>query len=118
MNENLPPPNRAIGWYRFIVWLLPSLVVPVLIALGLVIGGGIGASAAVGGGLFVLNSLGHLDARLSCHQRRVSPESPEAGRGWTLATYLILQIVVIVPVMTFALVYAICAATFDYRSIR
>ena len=27
MNENLPPPNRAIGWYRFMLWLMPAFVV-------------------------------------------------------------------------------------------
>jgi len=35
MNENLPPPNRALGWYRFMLWMMPAFVV---------IGTGIGLS--------------------------------------------------------------------------
>lgn len=26
MSENLPPPNRALGWYRFLLWVMPSCV--------------------------------------------------------------------------------------------
>jgi len=26
MNENLPPPNRALAWYRFMLWMMPACV--------------------------------------------------------------------------------------------
>jgi nitrate reductase NapE component len=26
MTPNLPPPNRAIGWYRFMLWVMPTCV--------------------------------------------------------------------------------------------
>jgi len=29
MNGNLPPPNRALGWYRFMLWMMPAFVVVV-----------------------------------------------------------------------------------------
>jgi len=114
MNQDLlpPPPNHAIGWYRFIVWLLPSLILPVLIFLvGLGIAGDAAIAEVVVSGAAVLIACGQLDARLSCHQRGVLPKSPQAGQGWKLATYLMLQIIVILPLMSIALIYAICSTT-------
>lgn len=26
MNDGLPPPNRAIGWYRFLLWVMPTCI--------------------------------------------------------------------------------------------
>jgi hypothetical protein len=26
MNRDLPPPNRAIGWYRFMLWMMPTCI--------------------------------------------------------------------------------------------
>lgn len=26
MNPDLPPPNRAIGWYRFMLWMMPTCI--------------------------------------------------------------------------------------------
>lgn len=26
MNSEVPPPNRAIGWYRFMLWMMPTCI--------------------------------------------------------------------------------------------
>jgi hypothetical protein len=26
MNPGFPPPNRAIGWYRFMLWMMPTCI--------------------------------------------------------------------------------------------
>jgi hypothetical protein len=26
MNPDIPPPNRAIGWYRFMLWMMPTCI--------------------------------------------------------------------------------------------
>jgi hypothetical protein len=111
MNGELPPPNRAIGWYRFIVWVMPSLILPALIFLGLGFAEETALAVVVVSGAAVLIAFGLLDARLSCHQRGIIPKSRQAGQGWKLATYLMLQIIVILPVMSIALIYAICSTT-------
>ncbi|HEY1122376.1 MAG TPA: hypothetical protein VGE67_12280 [Haloferula sp.] len=112
MNEELASPSSAIGRYRFIAWVMPALIFPVLAVLGICHAGSAWMVAAIVVEVPVLIAFGQLDGRLFCRQYGISLESREAGLGWRLATYLLWQIAVIVPVVTFALLYAFLAWAF------
>jgi hypothetical protein len=79
------------------------LLLPFEAFLGLALEGAAGPAVAVATGLAALIFLGRVDARLICRQRGVPLGSPEAGLGWRTATYLMLQVVVILPAMAFVL---------------
>lgn len=109
MNVEIAPPSCAIGRYRFIAWVMPALIFPVLELLGIRFAESAWMMAAIVAEVPILIAFGQLDGRLYCRQRGISLESREAGLGWRLATYLLLQIAVIVPAVTFALLYALMA---------
>ena len=112
MNEELASPSSAIGRYRFIAWVMPALIFPVLALLGLRFAESAWMMAAIVAEVPILIVFGQLDGRLYCRQHGISLESREAGLGWRLATYLLWQIAVIVPAVTFALLYALLAWAF------
>lgn len=102
MSENLPPPNRALEWYRFVLWLMPSCVcIAVFRGIDL-IGRQIGLPNRAALALWILATvlstilLAFFDARLSCCERRVATRSPEAEIVPNMILFLILQVILIV----------------------
>jgi hypothetical protein len=110
MNENLPP-NRAIGWYRFMLWMMPTCVAitsafgfawlsdllrfragDLLIATWFVLN----IAAAIGIGIF--------QARLGCPNLRHRDGRPTTGQ---VVSFVMLQFL-IVPVLTFVVGYGCC----------
>lgn len=94
MSTQLLPPRRALGWLRFIVWIMPTfLSFPVfLVLLGLF--HYMAPSLAWVAVLVVvaLFCLAKYDALLSCQQRRMVKDDPKAKIGRNAFVYILLQL--------------------------
>jgi hypothetical protein len=111
MNESLPPPNRAIGWYRFMLWVMPTCVA-LTTAFGSVWASGMwGVNVdLLVLGWFVLNSLATVGLAVFEAKLRNRPDGPvslktDAG----VIRFFLLQIL-IVPSLSLALFFAVCLA--------
>jgi hypothetical protein len=105
MNEEPEESNQSVGWLRFTVWIMPScmmliFLLPDLLAfpfarelITLVVLGGIGY-------------LAYYDALLSCQQRRIPPNDPQAGIAGKMAVFLLLQLL-IVPILWFTIAWGL-----------
>ena len=107
MNEILPPPNRAIRWYRLMLWMMPTVIF-YTIGMGLSM---LGSGWALRHGMLSYGMLicslvilvsaiaiGSLDARLCYQQRRVTPGSRQANVVWDTFHFVVGQ-VLIIPAM-------------------
>jgi magnesium-transporting ATPase (P-type) len=111
MNEIPPPPNRAIGWYRFMLWVMPTCVA-ITSAFGLGWLAGhlrslndnsliwiwvvLNIVAAIGIGIF--------QARLESPNLRRRDGSVRPAR---VVSFVMLQFI-IVPVLSFVVGYGCC----------
>lgn len=104
MNLDLPPPNRAIGWYRLMLWMMPTVIFYTT-AIGLSL---LGWGWAVRHGrlsygmpICILVTLvsaivtGILEARLSYQQRRVTPGSRRANVAVDTFHFVAAQVFII-----------------------
>lgn len=110
MNPDLPAQNRAIGWYRFMLWMLPwSIAAPTCFgAVWLESRYGGSGGAWLAGWLVVSLSatagIGALDDRLKASQKgKVAP----VARGNVLR-FMFLQIFII-PWFAMAVFFAVCS---------
>ena len=111
IEPKIPPPNRALGWYRFIVWVMPTCVA---LATGL---GCIWLNSVQKWngdllvlGWFVINTaaivgLAGFDAKL--RNRPDHPVALKTDEG--VVRFFLLQLLII-PLLTFALFFAACVA--------
>ena len=111
MNQDLPPPNRAIGWYRFIVWVMPTCVA-LTTAPGFI---WLNSKLRWNGdllvlGWFVINTvaivgLAVFDAKL--RNRPDHPVSLKTDAG--VVRFFLLQLLII-PLLSIVLPFAACVA--------
>ncbi len=107
MNPDLPPPNRALGWYRFMLWMMPTCIA-ITTAFGIdwlgyglghrddllvVIGFALNLASTIGIGIFESRFHRHWDG---------SVERPGAAG---VVKFVLLQFI-IVPVMIWATLIA------------
>ncbi|MEK7951393.1 hypothetical protein [Luteolibacter soli] len=113
MNEPLKQSGRNIGWQRFIVWMMPSCVLPFLV-IGPVFMFSVAIPFLVPILLVVaigaLGYLAHYDALLQCQQREIPPGDSEAQIPMKMARFILLQLLV-VPLVWCAIAFAFCAVT-------
>lgn len=109
MKPDLPPPNRAIGWYRFMLWMMPTcFALTTLFGVGwlntivridsdlMVIGWfGLNVSSTVGIAVF--------EAKL----RNQSGPPVLLGFKARVILFFLLQLLII-PAMTFTIGFAMC----------
>lgn len=111
MHQDNPPPNRAIGWYRFMLWLMPTCIA-LTTAYGfawLPVGRYLSGDLLVLG-WFVLNALATVGIAIFEAKLRSRPDRPVSlitDAGWI--RFFLLQ-VLIVPALSFALFFALCLA--------
>jgi len=103
-------PSRSIGWYRFLLWMAPSALplamvlirwIPFISILQLVIW----PLLLVGVGY-----AGYFDALLSCQQRRIPRNDPQARIVGRVIGFVLLQIV-IVPLVWVTVLWGLCMVT-------
>ena len=115
MNSDLPPPNRAIGWYRFMLWVMPTCVA-ITTALGIIwLGSAVVRSLQSQTGVlvwFVVNIastfvIGAFEARFHRAQQGSSKKASLDRVARFVATQILL-----VPLLTCAVVFALCSSGF------
>jgi len=109
-----PPPQRpgpsprALGWLRFLVWVLPSIILPMCLAgtyyLRFIPFPGLMAGAVT---LGLTIYLGHFNALLRCQALGISKEDPRAAIRSNVYTFVILQFLVI-PGIWFMVAWGFC----------
>ncbi|MCW1925824.1 hypothetical protein OKA05_24915 [Luteolibacter arcticus] len=95
------PPNRAIGWYRFVLWLMPTCVA-ITAAIGLAWLLGVDKLAIVLWLIVTVGStvaIGMFEARLQVASGRIGAEDQSAA----ILRFALLQ-VVLVPVLILGIV--------------
>jgi hypothetical protein len=105
-----PPPNRAIGWYRFMLWMMPTCSA-LTMAVGfiwLTVTQGVNTNLLVLG-WFVLNTITTVAIAIFEAKLRSRPDRPvslktDAG----LIRFFLLQLL-IVPVLSISLFVAVCS---------
>jgi len=111
MNDGLPPPNSAIGWYRFMLWMMPTCV-------AITSGFGFGwlansmrirSGESVLLGWLVFNiaaaaGIGYFQAKLESPRWRGVDGQVQPGR---VVNFVLLQ-VLIVPVMSCVIAFGFC----------
>lgn len=109
MNPDPPPPNRAIGWYRFMLWMMPTCI-----ALTTAFGLGWFASllrpthdGLLMYGWFFLNILTTLGIGFFEVKLRNSDPSLAIETRSGVARFFLLQFLII-PAMSFAIFFAAC----------
>ncbi len=109
MNEELPPPNRAIGWYRFMLWTMPTCVAITTAfgAIWLVSVAKMSSNISVGI-WFAVNiasafAIGTFEARF----HRAGQRSSRKASLDRIAGFVAIQILLI-PVLTCAIWFAAC----------
>lgn len=107
MNPDLPPPNRAIGWYRFIVWAMPTCVSVALLFVMETSSLRVSPAGALFLAMGATCSLGYFDALLGLQQRGIPRDSPESHIPRRVVIFTLLQIL-IVPVLWLAAIWGIC----------
>ena len=100
--------NKAIAILRFVLWLLPAIVLPFAILLG----GALYPLWPIGviAGLAAFAAIGYFDQRLRLQQAKIDPttEKREIIR-WTVI-FVILQLM-IAPAIGFTVLYGFCMIT-------
>jgi hypothetical protein len=109
MNRDLPPPNRAIGWFRFMLWMMPTCVA-LTTAFGF---GWLSTIIRVDSDLlvicwFVLNTLATVgvaifEAKLRSRPGHLVSLKSDAG----VVRFVLLQLLII-PALSFAIFFAAC----------
>ena len=104
MNEILPPPNRAIRWYRLMLWMMPTCIFYTM-GMGLsMLGSGwalrhgmlsYGVLICILVTLVSAMAIGSLDARLSYQQREVTPGSRRANVALDTFHFVAAQVFII-----------------------
>jgi hypothetical protein len=109
-DPNLPPPNRAIGWYRFMLWMMPTAVaITSAIGIGslsnwmrwrgdlpLLLWFVVNIAAAIGIGIF--------EVKLERPSRPGQVVQPESSK---VVKFVMLQFLV-VPVMSCVIAFGYC----------
>ena len=114
MNEPPIRSSRSIGSLRFLAWILPSCVIPVLLFLPILLTGFLGLPSPFPRGLSWIGAivalfyLARFDAMLQCQQRQIPQDDPRAKIGKRMATFVLLQIM-LVPLLWFSVTLAFCA---------
>lgn len=108
MNPGIPPPNRAVGWLRLMVWSAPTgISVALLFVLEF-----LPPSLSPDGILLIATGitgcLGYYDALLARQQRPTPRGSPEANIPRKVVMFTLLQIL-IVPVFWLGIMAGFCA---------
>lgn len=108
MNPDLPPPNRASGWYRFMLWMMPTCI-------ALTTAFGFGWLTTIVRfdpnfllfGWFLFNTLSTLGiGYFEVNLRNYDP-SLSIGTRSGMVGFFFLQIL-IVPAISFAIFFAAC----------
>ena len=101
-----PPKNPAIAWFRFFIWLMPTVVCALLFSLMLVMRFAasplfmIAAVAATFG-------LGYFDGNLKCQQQQLD-QSQEKGLKQLHAIKFLIAQVLVIPALGGGVIYGIC----------
>lgn len=103
---SLPP--RGLGWLRFLIWIMPSAIVPMCLFGGaflrvLPFSTFLGGAAALG----LIFYLGHFDALLRCQGLGITRDHPRAAMVSHVWTFVITQIFV-VPLIWFMIAWGYC----------
>jgi hypothetical protein len=111
MNEISPPPNRALGWYRFIVWVMPTCVA-LTTALGCI---WLTSQLRWKGdllvlGWFVVNTLAIVGLAIFDAKLRNRPDNPVSLKTDAVMIRFFLLQLLIIPSLSFALCFAACLA--------
>jgi hypothetical protein len=112
MNEGLPPPdNRAIGWYRFMLWMMPTCVA-ITSAFGI---GWLANLLRLRGGelLILVWFVFNIAAAIGVGIFEVKLESPRWRRSDgrlkpSRVLYFVLLQFIIVPVMSCVIAFGFC----------
>ena len=106
-----PPPNRAIGWYRFMLWMMPTCVA-ITSAIGL--GWLVNVLRLRGGELLILvwlvfniaaaTGIGIFEAKLERSPRPGQVVQPESAK---VVKFVMLQFLV-VPIMSCVIAFGYC----------
>jgi hypothetical protein len=103
-------PRRALGWYRFVLWVLPSALPLAVFAVGWIPFMPFPRLLVWPLLLVAVGYAGYFDALLSCQQRRIPRDDPKARIVGRVILFAILQLV-IVPLVWVTVLWGICAAT-------
>jgi hypothetical protein len=109
MNPEFPPPNRAIGWYRFMLWMMPTCI-----ALTTAFGFGWLSSFVrvhsdpIVGGWFVLNTLATVGIAIFEAKLRSRPDRPVSLKNDAGVIRFVLLQLLIIPALSFAIFFSAC----------
>lgn len=108
MNPDLPPPNRAIGWYRFMLWMMPTCIaVTTVFGFGWIESVVRVPSGLLRDGWFVFNLLAAVG--IGCFDAKLGDSQSGASRPTrTRVVRFVLLQCLIVPSLCFALLCAAC----------
>ncbi|MEY3394492.1 MAG: hypothetical protein RL346_728 [Verrucomicrobiota bacterium] len=104
--------NPVLGFLRIVIWLLPSIIIPVLI-LSMTAACNALNMGSLNGLLIFLSSLGatiaigYLDQRISAHQQQIEFARVKDDSISRVGIFIICQIF-IVPVIWVTLIYGFC----------
>jgi ABC-type enterobactin transport system permease subunit len=111
MNPDLPPPNRAIGWYRFMLWMMPACI-----AVTTAFGFGWLASALrirldrdfMAMGWFAINTLSTIGIAIFEAKLRSQSDAPVLLGFKSRVIGFVLAQLLIIPAVTFTIAFAAC----------
>jgi hypothetical protein len=109
MNPEFPPPNRAIGWYRFMLWMMPTCIaLTTAFAIGwlsdvLRIRGGFPVGLWCFLNIATTIGIGIFESRFD----RI-PAHPALSNQMPRALRFVLLQFFIIPLMSFAIAFAAC----------
>lgn len=109
MNPDFPPPNRAIGWYRFMLWMMPTCIA-LTTAFGL---GWLQSVVRIHPdlqivGWFVVNTLATVGIAIFEAKLRSRPDLPVSLKTDSGVIRFVLLQILIIPAMSFAIFFAAC----------
>jgi hypothetical protein len=103
-------PSRAIGWYRFLLWMSPSAMPLAVMAIRWIPFLPIPRFSIWLLLLVAVGCAGYFDALLSCQQRRIPRHDPQARIVGRTILFVVLQIV-IVPLVWVTVLWGVCMVT-------
>ena len=110
MSPDVPPPNRAIGWHRLIVWLMPTGMSVSLLFAGEVLPPSLPPEGFLLIALGFTGGLGYYDALLARQQRQIPGTSPNDNIPRKVVLFTLMQFL-IVPVFWLGIMAGFCALT-------
>ena len=110
MNPGLPPPTRAIGWLRLMVWSIPTGISVALLFVLEFLPPSLSSEGMLLAAIGITGCLGYYDALLARQKQPTPGTSPDDNIPRKVVLFTLLQFL-IVPIFWLGIMAGFCALT-------